>query len=67
MPDDTLLRREEVEQRTSLSRSSIYRLMRQGRFPSAVRIADRAVRWRSSEIEQYLASRPRATGINPLK
>ena len=64
---DAFLRREEVEARTSLSRSSIYRLMRSGVFPEPVKISLRAVRWRSSEIEQYLASRPRATGINPLK
>ncbi len=61
---DAFLRREEVEARTSLSRSSIYRLMRSGVFPEPVKISSRAVRWRSSEIEQFLDSRPRATGVN---
>ena len=65
MPDDALLDRREVEVRTKLSRSSIYRLMRAHRFPEPVRIGDRAVRWRSSEISEYINSRPRATGESP--
>ena len=60
--NDRLLRREEVEARTGLARSSIYRLMRLKRFPEPLRIGDRAVRWPASEIESWLDSRPRATG-----
>ena len=59
---DRLLRREEVENRVGLKRSSIYREMRAGRFPLPLKIGPRAVRWPSSEIEAWLASRPRATG-----
>ena len=59
---DHLLRREDVEVRTGLARSSIYRLMRLGRFPEPLRIGDRAVRWPASEIDRWLESRPRATG-----
>ena len=59
---DRLLRREEVEVRTGLARSSIYRLMRLKRFPEPLRIGDRAVRWPEAEIEAWLADRPRATG-----
>ena len=59
---DRLLRREDVEVRTGLARSSIYRLMRLGRFPEPLRIGDRAVRWPASEIDRWLESRPRATG-----
>ena len=60
--DDRLLRREEVESRVGLKRSSIYREMRAGRFPLPVKVGPRAVRWSSTEIETWLASRPRATG-----
>ena len=59
---DRMLRREEVQQRTGLSRSAIYRLMREGDFPVPHRIGQRAVRWRESELEAWLASRPLATG-----
>ena len=62
MNDDRLLRREEVETRCGLARSSIYRLMRSGQFPEPVRVGPRAVRWPASEIEAWLSARPRATG-----
>ena len=58
---DRLLTREEVQDRCRISRSTIYRLMREGRFPSPIRVGDRAVRWKESEINKYLANRPRAT------
>ena len=62
MTDDCLLRREEVEARTTLSRTSIYRKMREGTFPEPLKIGARAVRWPASEIADWLAVRPRATG-----
>ena len=57
-----MLRREEVESRTGLARSSIYRLMRAGQFPEPLKVGPKAVRWPESEIEIWLASRPRAIG-----
>ena len=60
--DDRLLTRAEVERRVGLRRSSLYREMRQGRFPLPVRIGPRAVRWPSTEIEAWIASRPRSHG-----
>ncbi len=62
MPTDRLLTRPEVEDRVRLTRSSIYRNMRKGLFPLPIRIGPKAVRWRESEIEQWLASQPRAAG-----
>ena len=61
-PIDRLMRRAEVEARTGLSTTTIYRLMRAGRFPIPVKISPKAVRWPASEIEAWLASLPRATG-----
>ena len=59
---DRLLNRAEVEAKTGLGRSTIYRLMRRGEFPTPIRIGPRAVRWPQSELDAWLASRPRATG-----
>ena len=59
---DRLLKRHDVEKRCQISRSAIYRLMRTGQFPEPIRIGPRAVRWSESEIDAWLASRPRATG-----
>lgn len=57
-----LLRREEVEELTGLSRSAIYRLMRTAEFPTPIRIGPRAVRWPKAELDEFLAQCPRATG-----
>ena len=59
---DRLLRRDEVEARCGIARTTVYRLMRAGLFPEPIKIGPRAVRWPASEIESWLASRPRATG-----
>ena len=62
---DRLLRLSEVRTRTALGRSTIYRKMRDGSFPKPLKIGARAVRWRESEIEAWLAALPRATGDRP--
>ena len=62
---DRLLRLSEVRTRTALACSTIYRKMRDGSFPEPLKIGVRAVRWRESEIEAWLAAQPRATGDTP--
>ena len=59
--DDRLLRRTEVEEIVGLSRSSIYRLKKEGLFPEPIRIGLRAVRWWLSDIQKWLSTRRRAT------
>ena len=60
--NDRLMRREEVEERTGLARTTIYRKMRAGTFPLPLKISERAVRWRSGDIDRYIESCPLATG-----
>ena len=55
---ERLLRRREVEKITGIGRSSIYRLMKKGKFPRGVRIGSKVVRWRLSEIMAWLKSLP---------
>lgn len=55
-----LARRRRVEHIVQLSRSSIYAGVKAGTFPAPVRIGARAVAWRLSEVEQWLAARPLA-------
>ena len=57
---DRLLRRPEVESITGLGRSSIYRFMKEGKFPQRVQVGPAAVRWRSSDIARWMDSRPLA-------
>lgn len=60
--NERFLTRSEVESWCGLSRSTIYRLMRQDQFPVPIKVGPKAVRWLSTEIEEYLKSRPRADG-----
>ena len=57
-----MLHIEEVMEMTGLSRATIYRKMGKGQFPRPLKLGDRAVRWRQSEVEGWLASLPRAAG-----
>lgn len=53
-----LLRFREVEHLVCLSRSAVYRRMQAGEFPRPVRIGPKAVRWRTEDIEAWLAANP---------
>ena len=57
-----LLTRKQVEQKVQLTTSSIYRLMREGLFPTPLKIGPSAVRWRSDELKAWIDARPRAEG-----
>jgi prophage regulatory protein len=52
-----ILRRAEVEQKTGFKRAHIYNLMKQGKFPKALRLGIRAVGWDSVEIDQWILER----------
>ena len=52
-----MLRRSEVEARTGLSRSTIYKLMADGGFPRPARLTPGAVRWPEAAINAWLADR----------
>ena len=58
----TLLTLREVQARLKISRTSIYRRMREGKFPLPVKITEKAVRWKEEEIEEYIAGRERSNG-----
>ena len=52
----SILRRKAVEERTGLSRTTLYDYIRAGRFPAPVRVGARAVGWVASEVDAYLAT-----------
>ena len=56
----SLIRLPQVKHLVPLSRSSIYAAVKDKTFPSPVRIGVRAVAWRQSEVEDWLAARPYA-------
>jgi prophage regulatory protein len=49
-----ILRRSQVEQQVGLKRSTIYQRMQEGTFPRPIRLGERAVGWRASDIELFL-------------
>ena len=61
-PSDRLVTMKEVMARTSMCRGTIDYLMRHGDFPLPVKLGRRIVRWWSSEIDEWMRSRPRAIG-----
>ena len=60
-----LLTLRDVTAMTALSRSAIYALMADSRFPKPIRVGARAVRWVEQEVADFIASRPRAGSERP--
>ena len=54
---DRLLRIDEVMHRVGIRTTSIYKLMREGRFPKAIPLARRTVVWPESAIDQWIADK----------
>jgi prophage regulatory protein len=57
---DRLIRRPEVESRTSLKRSTMYAYIKEGVFPRPIPLGARAVAWLSSEVDEWIEARIRA-------
>lgn len=56
-PVQRLMRRPEVQRVTSLSRSSLYRLIAGGAFPAPVRLSTVSVAWLASEVDAWITDR----------
>jgi prophage regulatory protein len=53
---------EEVVRRTGLSRVTIWRMEKDGRFPKRRQIGARRVGWIESEVDEWMESRPGVDG-----
>lgn len=49
-----LIRLPEVLQRTGLSRSALYRLIKSGNFPSQVQLTQRSVAWPEQQVLRWV-------------
>lgn len=58
MPTDRFIRVKEVLEATGLKRSTLFKLVRDGRFPRQRQLTDRATGWLASEVQQWMAERP---------
>jgi prophage regulatory protein len=61
---DRVLRLAEVEARVGFKRTKIGEEVDAGRFPEPIALGPRAVGWRESEVQAWIASRPRAPRQN---
>lgn len=52
----SIIRRSRVEERTGLSRSTIYDRIRAGTFPAPISLGAKAVGWIEAEIDGWLAA-----------
>jgi prophage regulatory protein len=59
-----LIKIEQVEEITALSRSSIYRQIAAGTFPKQVKISERASAWRAEEVQQWVTDLQPANDSN---
>jgi prophage regulatory protein len=50
----SIIRRKTVQDRTGLSRSTIYLRIKKGTFPKPINLGSRAVGWLENEIEDWL-------------
>ena len=57
---NSVFRLPKVLQATALSRSTVYAMMADGRFPKPVKLGERAVGWPEVEIAAWLESRKAA-------
>lgn len=55
-----IYRRPEIERRLGISRSTVYLWLRKGQFPPPIKLGQRAIGWRASDIEAWLGGRVNA-------
>lgn len=55
---DRILRIKTVLERTGLSRSTLYRKIREGTFPRQVKISTQCAGWRESIVDRWIAELP---------
>jgi len=61
--ENVILRSKQVQARIGLSRNTVYRLMKSGKFPRSIKITDKTVGWLKSDIDSFIASKIAASLI----
>jgi prophage regulatory protein len=56
-----MLRVSDVLKRTGMSRTSLYRKLREGAFPAPLELGCNAIGWPDFLVAEWIASRPRRT------
>ena len=65
-PALTILRRNQVEARTGLARSTIYDRIKAGDFPTPISLGPQSVGWIESEINGWIAERVQQSRVGKV-
>lgn len=57
---ERIIRITEIQEILGVSSSQLWRMEKEDRLPARVKISKRAVGWRKSDIEEWIANRPDA-------
>ena len=60
MKNKRLIRLPDVLDSTGLGKTRIYQLIKEGKFPTAVKLGTRHVAWVEEEVQQWIEDLPRA-------
>lgn len=58
-----ILRLKAVQDWTGLSRSAIYAMLKDGKFPQSVKLSERSVGWYEADIQGWIASRQASKAV----
>ena len=61
--NNQFLRRQKVEEMTTLSRNKIYSLMKEGKFPKSISIAPKVVVWVKKEVEDWIDTQIKSSRV----
>lgn len=56
--ESKVLRVREVGSRVGVSKATLYRMIKSGRFPKPINVGARAVGWRTEEVDAWIAAQP---------
>jgi prophage regulatory protein len=57
MPQNNILRLKQVVSKTGLSKSTIYALLSEGKFPARIQLSARSIGFLESEIDSWIAEK----------
>ena len=64
---DRLVRLRELVKLLSISRANVYRLMKIGKFPQSIKLTERTVVWRLSEVESWVIEKDKIQKTQGIK
>ncbi len=67
MTETRVMRWPEVREKTGLTRTTVWRMEREGRFPGRIKISTNAMGWRSDEVIAWIEGRERGGGYRPAR